>query len=164
MGTWEWNVQTDGLLVNERWAEITGRTLAEISPVTIETWKKLTHPEDLKASNELMERHFRGELDYYELELRMWHKEERWVWILDRGRVTSWTPDGKPLMVMGTHQDITERKRAEEERMRLEADLQQAQKMESVGRLAGGVAHDFNNILTVILGHVQMAIDQVDPS
>ena len=164
VGTWEWNVQTDGLLVNERWAEITGRTLAEISPVTIETWKKLTHPEDLKASNELMERHFRGELDYYELELRMWHKEERWVWILDRGRVTSWTPDGKPLMVMGTHQDITERKRAEEERMRLEADLQQAQKMESVGRLAGGVAHDFNNILTVILGHVQMAIDQVDPS
>ena len=164
VGTWEWNVQTDGLLVNARWAEIIGRTLEEMAPVTIETWKKFTHPEDLKASNEMLERHFRGEVDYYELELRMWHKEGRWVWILDRGRVTSWSPDGKPLMVMGTHQDITERKRAEVERMRLEADLQQAQKMESVGRLAGGVAHDFNNILTVILGHVQMAIDQVEPS
>ena len=164
VGTWEWNVQTDGLLVNARWAEIMGRTLEEVAPVTIDTWKKLTHPEDLKASDEMLERHFRGEADYYELELRMWHKEGRWVWILDRGRVTSWSPDGKPLMVMGTHQDITERKRAEVERMRLEADLQQAQKMESVGRLAGGVAHDFNNILTVILGHVQMAIDQVEPS
>ena len=164
VGTWEWDVQTDGLLVNERWAEIMGRTLEEISPVTVDTWKKFTHPEDLKASNEMLERHFRGEIDYYELELRMWHKEGRWVWILDRGRVTSWSPDGKPLMVMGTHQDITERKRAEVERMRLESDLQQAQKMESVGRLAGGVAHDFNNILTVILGHVQMAIDQVEPS
>ncbi len=163
-GTWEWNVQTGKLLVNERWAEIIGRTVKELAPVTMETWTKLTHPEDLKASNELMERHFRGELDYYEIELRMWHKEGRWVWILDRGRVTSWTKDGKPLMVMGTHQDITERKRAEVEQMRLEADLQQAQKMESVGRLAGGVAHDFNNILTVILGHVEMAMEQVDPS
>ena len=163
-GTWEWNVQTGELLVNERWAEIMGRTVKEMAPVTMETWTKFTHPEDLKASNELMERHFRGELDYYEIELRMWHKDGSWVWILDRGRVTSWTEDGKPLLVMGTHQDITERKRAEVEKMRLEADLQQAQKMESVGRLAGGVAHDFNNILTVILGHVEMAIDQVEPS
>jgi PAS domain S-box-containing protein len=60
--------------------------------------------------------------------------------------------------------DITDRKRAEEEKARLEAQLQQAQKMESVGRLAGGVAHDFNNMLVVILGHTEMALEQVDPA
>ena len=60
--------------------------------------------------------------------------------------------------------DITDRKRAEEERAKLEAQLQQAQKMESVGRLAGGVAHDFNNMLGVILGHAEIALDQVDPA
>jgi PAS domain S-box-containing protein len=60
--------------------------------------------------------------------------------------------------------DITERKRAEEEKAGLEAQLQQAQKMESVGRLAGGVAHDFNNMLGVILGHADMALEQVDPA
>ena len=60
--------------------------------------------------------------------------------------------------------DITESRVAEEEKIRLESQLQQAQKMESVGRLAGGVAHDFNNMLGVILGHAEMALEQVDPS
>ncbi|MCX5760059.1 MAG: PAS domain S-box protein [Gemmatimonadetes bacterium] len=68
------------------------------------------------------------------------------------------------LHTMSTHRDITERKRAAAERARLEGELRQAQKMESVGRLAGGVAHDFNNMLGVIMGHAELAMDQVDPS
>jgi two-component system, cell cycle sensor histidine kinase and response regulator CckA len=60
--------------------------------------------------------------------------------------------------------DITERTRALEERTKLEAQLQQALKMESVGRLAGGVAHDFNNMLSVILGHTEIAIEEMAPS
>jgi nitrogen-specific signal transduction histidine kinase len=64
---------------------------------------------------------------------------------------------GHGLILMGTIQDITEQKRKEEERAKLEAQLQQAQKIESVGRLAGGVAHDFNNMLSVILIHAEMA-------
>ena len=71
---------------------------------------------------------------------------------------------GRPSGFIGIDQDITERKRAEAEKARLEAELQQAQKMESVGRLAGGVAHDFNNMLGVILGRTELALEQTPPS
>ncbi len=60
--------------------------------------------------------------------------------------------------------DITDRKQAEAEKIKLEGQFHQAQKMESVGRLAGGVAHDFNNMLGIIIGHAEMALDHVDPS
>ncbi len=67
---------------------------------------------------------------------------------------------GGPTGFRGIVRDITENKRAEEEREKLQAQLLQAQKMESVGRLAGGVAHDFNNMLSVILGHAELALEK----
>ncbi len=67
---------------------------------------------------------------------------------------------GKPYAVQGIARDITDRKRADEETAKLQAQLHQANKMESIGRLAGGVAHDFNNLLTVILGYADMAISR----
>jgi len=114
VGTWEWNVQTGETVFNELWAQIVGYTLEELAPVSIKTWEKLTNPGDLDQSDELLRKHFMGMLPYYDFECRMKHKDGHWVWVHDRGRVITRTEDGKPLMMFGTHTDITERKRAEE--------------------------------------------------
>lgn len=113
IGTWEWNVQTGQTKVNARWAEIIGYTLEEISPVSVDTWMKFAHPDDLQKSNELLQKHFRGHLEYYELASRMRHKDGHWVWILDRGRLVSRTASGAPLIMSGSHEDISAKKEAE---------------------------------------------------
>jgi PAS domain S-box-containing protein len=110
VGTWEWNVQTGETIFNERWADILGYTLKELEPINIHTWIKYCHPDDLIVVNELIDKHFKGELAYYECEARMKHKNGHWVWVLDRGKVNEWDNEGSPLWMSGTHQDINERK------------------------------------------------------
>ncbi len=113
VGTWEWYIQTGEAIYNDRWVEIIGFTLDELSPTSIDTWSTFAHPDDLIVSTELINKHFNHELEYYEIEIRMKHKNGHWVWVLDRGKVTTWSEDGKPILMQGTHQDITERKHNE---------------------------------------------------
>lgn len=108
IGTWQWNVQTGETIFNERWAAIVGYTLAELSPITITTWLRLAHPDDLQHSGELLVKHFNGELDYYDCKCRMKHKDGHWVWVHDRGQVFTRTEKGDPEWMFGTHADITQ--------------------------------------------------------
>lgn len=114
IGTWEWNVQTGETVFNEMWADFVGYTLDELEPVSIDTWIKLAHPEDLKRSEELLRQHFAGESPWYDSRCRMRHKDGHWIWVHDRGKVISQTADGQPLMMFGTHTDITDIMRSEQ--------------------------------------------------
>ncbi len=110
IGTWEWNIQTGETIFNERWANIIGYTLAELKPTNIDTWSGYAHPDDLIVSGQLLQQHFDGKTSLYDCEARMKHKNGHWIWVQDKGKVVSWTADGKPEWMTGSHQDITERK------------------------------------------------------
>jgi PAS domain S-box-containing protein len=130
VGTWEWNIQTGETLFNERWAEIIGYTLDELTPLDIQTWRKLVHPLDMKRADILLNKHFAGIFEYYEHEARIRHKNGDWIWVHDRGKVIEWDEDNNPLLMYGTHSDITEKKRAEkkieEERTRRNIFVEQS--------------------------------------
>ncbi|MAN85428.1 MAG: hypothetical protein CL555_00720 [Algoriphagus sp.] len=153
-GTWEWNVQTGETQYNETWANIIGYTLEELAPLSIQTWIDFAHPEDLEQSNQELEKCFRGETESYESECRMKHKDGRWVWVLDRGKVFSWTKDGKPLMMFGTHVDITEKKLREEEIKRTNLQLQSAN--EELKSFASVASHDMKEPLRMISSFLQL--------
>ena len=112
LGIWDWNIQTGETVFNERWAQIVGYTLAELEPVSIDTWVNLANSEDLAASNDLIAAHAAGETEFYDLACRMRHKDGHWVWVRDRGRIVEWDDEGKPLRMTGTHEDITPLKEA----------------------------------------------------
>jgi PAS domain S-box-containing protein len=148
------------LLVNDRLCQMLGYTREELDGMT---WSQLTHPDDLAGDEAQFSRLLRGECEEYTREKRYLHKDGSVVHAqLSVGCVRK--PDGSPDYLLSLIQDITERRRAEEEKARLQAQLLEVQKLESVGRLAGGVAHDFNNVLTAILGHAQLAMARCGPS
>lgn len=114
VGTWEWNKQTGETRFNERWAAMLGYTLAELQPISIQTWLDVAHPEDLKLSNEALQAHFEGRTEYYELEMRIRHKAGHWIWVRDSGKVATFTENGEPEWICGAHIDITQTKQIEE--------------------------------------------------
>ncbi|MEW5723216.1 MAG: PAS domain S-box protein, partial [Thermodesulfobacteriota bacterium] len=275
-GLYDLNVQTGEAKVNPEYAIMLGYDPAEFRE-TNDLWIERLHPDDREPVSTVYYDYIAGNIPEYRVEFRQRTRSGDWKWILSLGKVVEWDDQGRPRRMLGTHTDIDERKRGEEDLRKLsqaveqspaavmitdprgnieyvnpkftqvtgytleeargqnprflksgetsfeeyrelwetitsgrewhgvfhnkkkdgtlfwervsispirdaagsithfiavkeditaqkvlEDQFRQAQKMESVGRLAGGVAHDFNNMLMVILGHAEMALDQVE--
>lgn len=126
-GVWDWNAVTNEVYFSPRWKEMLGYQDNEISNHLSE-WDTRVHPDDRDAVYADLNRHLSGQAEYYLNEHRVRCKDGSWLWILDRGKVVSWTEDGRPLRIVGTHTDIHARKTAELERIRLLAELTDANK------------------------------------
>ena len=146
------------LQVNSGFCQMLDRTESELLG---KSFQDVTFHEDQQVGLELVRRVLSGEIETFQLEKRYLRKDGTVIWGLASITLTR-DNQNNPLHFVAQIQDITASRNAVEEKLKLEAQLQQAQKMESVGRLAGGIAHDFNNMLSVILGHTEMALEQGD--
>ncbi len=118
LGLWDWNIKTGELIVNARFAEIIGYTIDEIEP-TIDFWERLIHPEDYEEVMGALKAHIEGKISFYVSEHRLQTKTGGWKWVLARGKVVEKDKEGRPDRATGTHLDIHNRKRIEEEMVRI---------------------------------------------
>jgi PAS domain S-box-containing protein len=147
LGAILWISDPDGermLFCSQAYETMWGRPVAELY-ADAESWMEGVHPDDRDWMLAAWDRRWTG----YDVEYRVIRPDGTTVHVNDVGRMVR-DDDGRALRLVGYTTDVTELKRLEEQ-------LQHAQKMESLGRLAGGVAHEVNNLLTVVLGHARLA-------
>ncbi len=113
VGLWDWDIASNIIEVNERWAEMLGYGLDELNPVTNDVWLNLVHPEDRDRMAACIKQHWLDQEQRFESEVRMRHKDGHWVWVYDAGRVVELTSGGEPKRMIGTHLDINDRKQAQ---------------------------------------------------
>ena len=107
-GVWDWDASSDKVFFSHQWKAMLGYNDNEVEN-TFEAWEKLLHPDDKANVFEELDKHFNGEIPLYQSEQRLKCKDGSYKWILDRGKVIQWDNDGKPIRIIGTHTDISER-------------------------------------------------------
>ncbi len=112
-GIWDWNLVTNETFFDERYYTIAGYAPNEF-PQNFTAWAQHVHPDDLLGANTAIQDYLSGKSKYYDTEFRFKHKNGSWIWIYGRGIIATRDANGKPLRMIGTHTDITERKEAQE--------------------------------------------------
>ena len=114
LGTWDWRIPSDTIIVNEKWAKMLGYLLEEIEPLLTD-WRSLIVTEDRSAVAQAMRQHLKGQSAFFEIEHRLQHRAGYPIWVLTKGRVLAWDVDGSPLRVCGTSLDTTKHRRVKAE-------------------------------------------------
>ena len=159
IGSWEWDPATNALTCSEEWRRMFG--YAPGDQVTIASMMEAIHPDDrdrvVRIAAATRESGSRFEYDF----LIPGPEGARTIHCI--GRVIR-DENGQAVRLVGTNQDVTERRRAEEALRRSEERLHRSQRLEAVGQLAGGIAHDFNNLLTAITSYTQLLLEDFAPN
>lgn len=155
-GTWDWNLASGEVSVNEKWTGMLGYALDELAPVHFEFWESNLHPEDKDVATAMLQAHLEGERDYYDVEFRLLHKQGEWVWINARGKITERDDAGQPLRMSGTHIDISDKKVFELEREAARQDAENANREKS--RFLANMSHELRTPMHAILNFSKLGL------
>ena len=155
-GVWDADMLTGRTSHSPRWKQILGYSATDLDDGA-DDWRQRLHPEDRDRVLAAHQACLDGRSPHLHSEFRIRCQDGRWKWVLDRAMVVAQDECGRARRMIGTYSDISDRKAAETARALLEDQLRESQKLEAVGTLAGSIAHDFNNIMGAVLGHVELA-------
>ena len=134
VGMWEWDIQTEVLTCNESWSKTIGYSAEDLQSITVSNWLSKLHPQDLIEAKNILARHYAGELDFFEIEIRLKHKSGHYIWVLVLGKLVGSDEQGNPERMIGSHRDITKRKDKDEQLLINSQLLEDAQQL---GRFGG---------------------------
>ncbi|MCK4817989.1 PAS domain-containing protein, partial [bacterium] len=155
VGAWDWDIPASNLYWSDSIYPLLGYEVGEIE-ASLDNFILVTHPDDRKKVEDAINICF-ATGEKYQVEHRIVWPDGTERWILESGNVTR-DESNNPIRMLGIAKDITDIKHDNDERHRLEKQLQQSQKMEAIGLLTGGIAHDFNNIIQGISGFTEILL------
>lgn len=154
-GLWDWNLKTDDIYYSPRWKSMIGYDDGELEN-SYGTWEKLVHPADKADIESAIKNYLEQPGDKgFRVEFRMRHKKGHYIDILSRGFCVKDPLSERNIRFIGTHVDITERKKIQKEKEQFQAHLLNEQKMVSVGQLAAGIAHEINTPIQYLDTNIQ---------
>ena len=156
IGVWEWNVATGQTSFNAMWMAMIGYAPDEL-PQQLSTWQRLVHPDDVGPVTAALQAHLRGETDSYCTVHRLQHKDGLWIWVRDAGVITERDDAGAPLVLIGTHVEVTELKAVEAELVRARERAESSERAQA--RFLANMSHEIRTPMTGLLGVLDMLAD-----
>lgn len=160
-GLWDWDLVSNEVYFSPRWKTILGYSDEEI-PNNFNEWKKRIHPEDVDTVIQELNHYLNSNSSMsFENTHRLQHKDGHYVFILDKGFCLRDTHN-VPFRMIGTHTDITSQITTQQEKENLQLRFVETAKMAALGEMSGGIAHEINNPLAIIIGKTELLLKFID--